>query len=335
MELMDYDHFYRKKEENEYPIYSYIHLFFIFTGFISYIFAFVISYLYLKNLSFVINRIFTFLFLSTLKSLLKLVLETTLKKEIIIYCIGVVEFYLLLTYLNRSFTSKKISQNTSSYAINYLFFILLAYTTVSFPFIKAFNLSKKYAFLYNIINILYIFLLYRYINIKLRLLLEYLKDNIKADSSIPNLYLQYTKAHFYYTNFNNVNILFFIICILSICYHTIKILDLLLNWHNFSIYLIIIIPKIIDCCLLISFFLLFFNFNKNKIIKKGKKRKATGEEGNLSKFSVVDVDIQQDENTNLSERKRNKNKEKEEENNEEDSKEKTHLKISEESETLK
>ena len=86
MELMDYDHFYRKKEENEYPIYSYIHLFFIFTGFISYIFAFVISYLYLKNLSFVINRIFTFLFLSTLKSLLKLVLETTLKKEIIRSC---------------------------------------------------------------------------------------------------------------------------------------------------------------------------------------------------------------------------------------------------------
>ena len=331
------------KEENEYPIYFYIHLFFVFIGIISYLIAFSLFTCYFKYFSFIKKEIFTFIILNSFKSFLEILTSTSLIKELIIYLIGCLNFYLLLSYINKCMTTKKLGQNTSSYELDCLYYILLIYIFDSFPYEKTFKLSGKYIFSYNTMNIILIILLFRYINIKMQLLLEYLKEKKMTNSSIPDIYLPYKKAHFYYNNFSIINVLFYFILVLSISYYIIKILDLFLQLKVIFIYLSIIFKESIYICIVISCFIFFYCLNKNKLIKGGKKKNKNGEDSNLGKFSVVDIDIQQDETTNLSERKRTKekkdetklDKEDENENDEEEEKAKENPKINEESETLK
>ena len=76
-----------------------------------------------------------------------------------------------------------------------------------------------------------------------------------------------------------------------------------INFINFSKYILLILEESIYWSLIISCFMFFYSFYKKKLIKGGKIREKSGEEANLAKFSVVDVDIQQDESSSLSERK--------------------------------
>ena len=326
----------KEQDENEYPTYFYLHLFFIFIELISYIFAIFLFYFYFNSFSYIKKEFFTFTLLNSFKSFLEIVLNPSFIKDIIIYAILVIEFYLILTYINKCLTSKKIAQNTSSFELEYFWYILIVFIISSFPYVKIFNLSEKYIFSFNTINIILTILLFRYINIRMQLLLEYLKEKKMTNSSIPDIYLPYLRANFYYTMFNRINIIFYVTLVLVIAYYIVKILDLLIEWKVLSKYILLILEESIYWSLIISCFMFFYSFYKKKLIKGGKIREKSGEEVNLAKFSVVDVDIQQDESSSLSERKNPKeiiNNSKNEEQYEED-KNKGNVKINEESEAL-
>ena len=143
----------------------------------------------------------------------------------------------------------------------------------------------------------------------MQLILELLKEKKMTNTEIPDIYLPYMKAHYYYTNFSLVNIIFYI-CFFSILfYYGIKISDIFLEWKNISKYILLFFEEAIYNCVKLSCLIFFYSFNKNKLVKGGKKKKKKEEyvqESNISNFSVIDVDIQQDEKINLNERKRAK-----------------------------
>ena len=326
----------KAQDENEYPLYFYIHLFFIFIELIIYIIAALLFYFYFNSSSYIKKEFFTFTILNSFKSFLEITLPSSHIKDIIIYIIGVIEFYLILAYINKSLSSKKISQNNTSYELDHFWYIIIIFILSSFPYVEIFNLSEKYIFSFNTVNIILAILLFRYINIRMQLLLEYLKEKKMTNSAIPDIYLPYLRAHFYYTMFNRINIIFYVSLVLVISFYLIKILDLFIEWKIFSKYILLFLEESLNWSLIISCFIFFYSYHKKKLIKGGVVKDKSGEEANLAKFSVIDVDIQQDENSNLSERKKPNERKKISQNddNEEEDKAKENIKVNEESEAL-
>ena len=329
------------RNENDYPTYFYIHLFFIFMGLIIYIIAFLLFQFYYKYSALLKSNIFSFIILNAFKSFLEITLPPSLIKEIFIYCIGAIEFYLILSFINKCFTTRKISEDSSSYHIGNFFMIVLIFAACSFPYQKAFNLSTKFVFSQNTLIIVLSIILFRFIHSKLNLILEYLKEKKMTDSSIPEIYLPYVKEHYYYANFSIINIIFYICLISVVCYYGIKNVELFYEWNTIYKYILLFIEESIYCSVKAAGLIFFYTLNRSKLRKrrKQKPKEETGEEANLAKFSVVDIDIQQDD-SKTTERKKTKKKDndskedKEEENDEEKEKNNTE-KINEESESLK
>lgn len=327
------------ESNNEYPIYFYIHLFFVFVGFLIYLIALILFQMCFNQISYIKKEIFTFIIINSFKCFLEIVLFPSMIKEYIIYVFGIVEFYLIMTYINKSLTSQIISENSQIYELEYRYYIIIAFIVCSFPYEKTFNLTEKYAFSYDTIIIALAILLFRYINIKIQLLLDYLKEKKMTNYEIPDFYLSYNQANYYYTNFNIINIIFCITLVLVITYNVIKILGLFFEWKELFIYLIILCEDFIYCSLIAGCLIFFFSLNRNNLTEKGKIENE--EEVNISKLSVVDVDIQQDENNNNSKRKKKDKKkqiklDKQIDNKDEiNENENTNIKVSEENEKLK
>ena len=324
-----------EKDENEYPTYFYIHLFFVFIKAIFYLLARSIFFIFYKNVTFIKNEVFTFLIVNAFKSFIEITLSSSLPKEIIIYFFEITEFYLIINSINKSITTNKIAQNTSNYELDYMWYIMIVFIIFFFPYEPIFHISGKIIMTYNTIKIVLSILLFRYIFIKMQLLLEYLKEKKMATSAIPDIYLPNVKANYYYNNFYLINILFHIILGLSIIYYLLRTLDLFISWKMISIYLILIAEESIYILLIISNLIFFYTLNRNKLLKKKKKKNKNGEEINFEKFGVTDIDIKQDETNNLSEKEEAKDKDKKVEINEEEEKIKENSKINEESENLK
>jgi hypothetical protein len=322
---------FKEQDENEYPTYFYIHLFFVFTGLIFYAFAYFLFIFIVKDISYIKKEVFTFLVVNSLKSIVEITLSTSLTKEIIIYFFEISEFYLVLTYINKSLTTKKISQNTSNYELEHFYYIMALFIIFFFPYEPILNLTGKVLITYNTIKIVLSILLFRYIFIKMQLLLEYLREKKMATSAIPDIYLPNVKANYYYNNFYIINILFYLILGLTIVYYILKILDLFILWKTISIYLILFTEESIYVIIIISNLIFFYTIHKNKLLKRRKKKDKTEEEVNLG---GADVDIKQDDPNNLSEKEDTKN-DKNIDDNEEEKKIKKNIKNSEENEILK
>ena len=245
-----------------------------------------------------------------------------------------------MKYINKCLISKKLAQDTSSYELEYLYYILFAYIIVFFPYEETLNLSGKIIFSYNTLKIALSILLFRYISIRMQLLLEYLKEKKMTASTIPDIYLPYKKDQFYYTKFIIINYIFDLILGLVIIYYLLKILDLFIVWKIISIYLVLVFEEAIYCSLIVSNLIFFYSFNKKRLIKwrRRKKRKEKKEEANLSKYGVTDIDIQQEETKNVAEKEKNKleiKSDREDTNTEEEDKNATNEKTNEEIESLK
>ena len=323
---------------NDSPIFFITYLFLSILGFLIYIISFLSLYFFYSAPSLIKKEFFIFILINSFESLIELILSPSMKKELIIYFFGIIKFYLIISFLNKCFTSKKISPYNSNFELEHIYLSVFLFIVISFPFEECFFLSTKYIFSSNVINIILVFILFRYINSKMGLLLDYLKDKKMTNSAIPDIYLPYMRAHYYYTNFSKINSIFYLSLILAICYYSIKIISLCLDdWKFILKFLALFIKESFYCSLIIACFIFFYSLNKNQLNKSNKKKEEGGEEENLAKFTVIDVDIQQDEKFNLSERKRKREKKsKENDNDDEDEKDtNNNIKETEESENLK
>ena len=331
------------QESQESSFIFYIHIFFAFLGLILYIICFILLQFYYKCFSYIKKRIFIFILIHSINCFIETLLVQSLIKAVIIYILGIVKFYLLLSYINQCFTSKKISNESSTYAIDNLNYIIIGFAISTIPLESMINVEGKYILSFIVIKIVLAILLFRYVHIKMELLLDYFKEKKTPNSSIPDIYLPYMKANYYYSNFSKVNIIFFLSLFFIVLYNIFQIFDLFLQWKSMNSCIMLILEELTWYSIVAGCLILFYSLNRTSLIKGEDSKEENGEEINLAKFSVIDIDVQQDESVNLSERKRKRNEKNEEkksnendnEEDEEDKNKKSNHKTNEESESLK
>ena len=315
------------KIKDEYAIYMYIRFFFTVVGIITFLLSCLLFHLYFKAPNLIKSDIFIYIFFHTIKNFVEIILPQS-SNDIFIYCFGVIEFFLILSHLNKCFTSKKISENTNLYELKYRYFILATFALSTFPYEIYFKLIDQYIFSLYILNLILSIIFFRYINIRMNLILEYLKDKKVTNSSIPELYLPYVKANYYYTNFNKINKIFCITLTLVIIYYILNILNLFFDLKIIHKYLMFLSQEFIYISILVSNLMFFYCLNKDSF----KDNKTAKEESAAwNKFRVIDVDIQHEEDENIL----YKNNQTENKNNEEEKIQSENKKENDESEKLK
>lgn len=292
-------------------------------GLILYITAFFLFKYYFNDSTLITHEIFTFILFFSLKQVMELILPDSMITELTLFCAGVICFYLLLAYINRCFTSKKLSENSLNLELYHRHYICLIYILCAFPIIKILNLPDIFILCENIINIILVIFLYRYISYRFQLLLEYLKEKKTTNSNIPDIYLPYMRANYYYTNFSFIYNVFFCGIVLIICKFSLNVLYITFKW-SFICHLILLSGKASSFCFIYGCLIFCYSYNK-RLFEYG-KNELNDEEVNIAKFSVVDVDIQQDDKEDSSMRMK-KIKKKEDKDNKDDEK---YLKINEE-----
>ena len=305
-------------DDNE--IFIYIKYSFAAIGIISYLIIFLIFRLYFKTPNLIKNEIFTYIFFHSIKSFVGIILPESLN-DIIIYIFGVTEFILILSYLNKCFSSKNICENTNLYELNYRYIIITIFILCSFPYEKFFKLIDQLIFSIYILNMILTIIFFRYINIKMDLILEYIKEKKVTNSSIPDLYLPYVKANFYFSYFNKIKNIFSFSFSLIIIYYAINIINLFFDFNILYKYLILFSEEFIYFSIVIACLIYFYCLNKD-ILFDNKIEKEKEETIELNKFRVIDIEIQQEEDENIFDKNNkilNKNKavnNRDEENNE-------------------
>ncbi len=259
------------------------------TGLIFYIIAYILFAFYFKHPTLIKKEIFTFIFLYSLKLLLGIVISPSTISYLLCYFIGIISYYYIVTFINKCLTSKKLTENPINFELDYKHYIILALVVSSFPFVKIFNLSEIFIFMDNLIQLIVLIMIYRYFNTKIKTLLEFLKEKKVTNTTIPDIYLPYMRAYYYYTTYSSVNLIFFDSFVIIISFYSINIIYIILKM-KFLCYISLLCDTIGTICFIFGCLVLFYTLNK-KLFGIGKIE----EEGNISNFTVIDVDIQQEE----------------------------------------
>jgi hypothetical protein len=293
------------KDQESFTLQTIIQIVISCTGLIFYVIAYILFAFYFKHPTLIKKEIFTFIFLYSLKILLGLILSPSTTSYLICYFIGIISYYFIITFINKSLTSKKLTENPINFELEHKHYIFLALVLSSFPIIKIYNLSEKFIFVDNLIQLVVLIFIYRYFNIKIKTLLEFLKEKKVTNTTIPDIYLPYMRAYYYYTTYSSVNLIFFDSFIIIICFYSINIIYILTKM-KFLCYVALLCDTIGTTCFIFGCLVLFYTLNK-KFFGIGKIE----EEGNISNFTVIDVDIQQEEKDESSSftirKKKNKN----------------------------
>ena len=276
----------------------FIQSFYSLSGLIFYLISFILFNFYYKCPSLIKKEIFTFIFLTSLKTIIEIIIPFSLANYLISYFIGIISFYLILVYLDKCLTSKKISIDSFIFELSNKVYLFLIFLVCSFPAVKIWKLSDNYIITENIINIIVAILFFIYINSKFKLLLDYLNEKQVTNSKIPDIYLPYMKAYYYYNSFKCAKTIFFFSLILIICFFSLNISNIFLKKQNLCL-LALIAEKISLFCLILGNLVLFYSLYK-KLLGIGKNEEIDEEGRNISNFTVIDVDIQQDDKEELS-----------------------------------
>ena len=309
---MDYS---KNQEINRIYIIHIIEFIFSSTGLIFYLVCLTLFNFYYKCPSLIKLEIFSFIFAFSVRPILEIVIPPSIINILISYILKIASFYLIIEYLNKCLTSKKILQDSFNYELANKKYLYIIFCISSFPLNLIFSLSRYFIFTENIINIIITIVFYRYIKSKFLFLIEYLNEKRATNSKIPDIYLPYMKAHYYYISFNSSYKCFFYSCMFIICSFSANILSLSLQ-NIFLRYISKLLEKLASFLLVVGCLILFYSLYK-KFLGIGKNDEAEEDGSNISNFTVIDVDIQQDEkeeNTgftirNKKDRKNNKNKE--------------------------
>ena len=140
-------------------------------------------------------------------------------------------------------------------------------------------------------NIILIILLYRYINARFQLLLEYLKQTKLQNSTSQTTYLYHSKANYYYENFININKSFFKSFICIIIFFAFDILYILLNL-KFLCHFSVLFENIAHFFLILGCLQFFFTYNRELF---GLFQLGKPDYNNINKSSILDIESQHDD----------------------------------------
>ena len=296
----------KKEEENPVSrVVDIIQLIFSISGLLFYLIIFVLLNFYYKCPSLIKKEIFFFIFIYSIIPILEVLFPAKKMINIIGYFLENISFYLIISYTNKCLTSKKLSKSTINFELIHRKYLYLILAICSFPLCKICSLSSDYFVCENVINILVSFVIYKYIKNKFQLLLDYLNERKVTNSKIPDIYLPYMKAYFYYTKYKSAYSKFFLSFILIICSFALKIAYI---YFQMSIlcYVSLICEKFGILLIIYGSLFIFFALYKN-LFGIGKNEENEEEGTNISNFTVIDVDIQhedKDNNSQVSKRKK-------------------------------
>ena len=288
----------KEPEKKDIYITIFIQSFYSLSGLIFYLISFILFSFYYKCPSLIKKEIFTFIFLTSLKTIIEIIIPFSLANYLISYFIGIISFYLIIVYLDKCLTSKKISIDSFIFELSNKIYLFLIFLVCSFPVVKIWKLSDNYIITENIINIIVAILIFIYINSKFKLLLDYLNEKQVTNSKIPDIYLPYMKAYYYYNSFKCAKTVFFFSLIFIICFFSLNIANIF-SKNTYLCLLALIAEKISLFCLILGNLVLFYSLYK-KLLGIGKNEEVDEEGRNISNFTVIDVDIQQDDKEDLS-----------------------------------
>ena len=132
---------------NDSPIFFVAHLFLSILGFLFYIISFLSLQFCYSAPSLIKKEIFIFILLNSFESLVEIIFTPSMKKEIFIYFFGIIKFYLIILFLNKCFTSRKISLYNSSFKLEHINLSVFLFMIISFPFEKCFFYHRNIFFL--------------------------------------------------------------------------------------------------------------------------------------------------------------------------------------------
>ena len=287
----------KEPEKKQMYVTLFIQSFFSLSGLIFYLISFILFNFYYKCPSLIKKEIFTFIFLTSLKTIIEIIIPFSLANYLISYIIGIISFYLIIVYLDKCLTSKKLSIDSFVFELTNKIYLFLIFLVCSFPVVEIWKLSENYIITENIISIIVAILFYIYINSKFKLLLDYLNEKQITNSKIPDIYLPYMKAYYYYNSFKCAKTIFFFSLILIVCYFSLNISKIFFKNKYLSL-IAIIIEKTSLFCLVLGNLILFYSLYK-KLLGIGKNEEIEEEGRNISNFTVIDVDIQQDDKEDL------------------------------------
>ena len=140
-------------------------------------------------------------------------------------------------------------------------------------------------------NIILIILLYRYINARFQLLLDYLKQTKLQNSTPQTTYLYHTKANYYYENFININKSFFKSFICITFFFAFDILYILLDL-KFLLHFSVLFENIAHFFLIFGCLQFFFTYNRELF---GLFQLGKPDYHNINKSSILDIESQQND----------------------------------------
>jgi hypothetical protein len=286
------------------------------TCLIFYVVAYILFAFYFKHPTLIKKEIFTFIFLYSLKLLLGIILSPSTISYLICYFITIISYYFIITFINKSLTSKKLTENPINFELVHKNYIFLSLVISSFPIVKIYDLSEISIFFDDLIQLVVLIFIYRYFNTKIKTLLEFLKEKKVTNTTIPDIYLPYMRAYYYYTTYSSVNLIFFDSFVIIVCYYSINIIYIFTKMKVLC-YVALLCDTIGTICFIYGCLVLFYTLNK-KFFGIGKIE----EEGNISNFTVIDVDIQheeKDESSSFTTRKKKDKKNKMKSNKDDDS----------------
>ena len=266
---------------SSYPVLKIVQFIFSVLGILFYFALIFLFHFYYHCIRFIKEKIFSFILVHSLTSLLVLFIENPTYNLFFKYFSNIIQLYLILYFFDKclKLTNIPIDKNIK---INYKIYIILIFMICTFPFSKYLPIFEKPFFDQNPILLILCILLFEQIRGKMEIIIEIFHENDFYYYNIYKMINNYFKASFF----------LFLLTISA------KILDNFLIYKNILLFITYFLNLSAVYVMAIGCILFFYCLNRDDL-KIKKKYKKENEENNdeKNKFRVIDVeaDINQDD----------------------------------------
>lgn len=268
------------------PNFTIIKSFFAILGVLFYIALIFLFNYYYRCLSFIKEKIFTFIFINSLSSLISAYIHEPTKQFIFVYTSNTIQFYLILFFIDKCLSSNNLSKDKKDLEINFKIYIILLFMLVHLPISKYLTVSKRNLFDLNAIKLILCLLFYEHIREKIQMLIYYFKDKASYNSEFDLSYNSY-----YYKFLKMINSIFSTSFVFFILYYIIKIIDKVLEYKITFQYLTFFINLLAVYFMVIGCILFFYCINREQLEKNKKINKKSDNSEESQNFRVINIDV--------------------------------------------
>ena len=264
-------------------------------GMISYVISLLIIIFYIKRITFIKSRSFSFILLHSLTNLFELTINQKNLlpfKNIIIFISYLFQFHLIISSINRLLSGKQIFKSEKDFSLKRLLYIEIILPLIICPYAKIFQRPEIINFFQNLIIIILLICFYEYVKNKINKVLQYLTDNNHNKDIIEIAYMESEELIRIYSLLKN---LWFINFAFILSFYIIKFFDILLikiDVVHYAISILLIVLK--EIVSLLFFFILtaivylLNSYNKGEIVQGDEEENNFGNGGDKMKIEGED-----------------------------------------------